>query len=261
MYSVEQILAQMKPISLAEMESIKLMNRIDTKFVAGKNQLPLILDMANNHGYLVQQIEGERIAMYDTLYFDTPDLAMYTMHHNRMLHRQKIRIRKYIGSDLTFLEVKNKTNTGRTKKKRRQIPEGEFPNNLTNAFSNLPEIQSFIEQKSQFPVGSLLPQLHTKFSRITLVNEAHTERLTIDFNLVWDNEQTSLTRSFDNLVIIELKQDGLAYSEMKDILMSLRIHPAKMSKYCIGVALTNPQAKLNRFKRKIRKIKKITYNE
>ncbi len=260
MLSVDDILKQMPPISLAEMESIKLMNRVDTKFVAGKDQLAMILDLANSRGYYVQQIDGKRIASYDTLYFDTPDLAMYTMHHNRMLHRQKIRIRKYIGSDLTFLEVKNKTNTGRTKKKRRQIPEGDFPDNLSSAFNALPEVKTFIEQKSHFPVNSLYPQLHTKFNRITLVNRAHTERLTIDFDLVWVNEQTNMTRTFEDLVIIELKQDGLADSEMKNILMSLRIHPAKMSKYCIGVALTNPQAKLNRFKLKIRRIKKITSN-
>lgn len=257
MHDFQDILSQMKPISLAEMESIKLMNRIDTKFVVNLDRLPLILQMAHQHGYFAQAINGIRIAKYDTLYYDTADLAMYTMHHNRHLRRQKIRIRKYLGSDLTFLEVKNKTNTGRTKKKRRQIPEGDFPDNLTSALDNIPEVKAFVAEKSRFPVETLLPQLHTQFSRITLVNNAHTERLTIDFNLLWVNDATNRTMTFEKLMIIELKQDGLADSEMKDILQSLRIHPAKMSKYCIGVALTNPQAKLNRFKPKIRKIEKV----
>ncbi len=258
MRAFEDILEGMNPISLAEMESIKLMNRVDTKFIANIDQLALILEMAHQHGYFAQEIGGVRIAKYDTLYYDTADLAMYTMHHNRHLRRQKIRIRKYIGSDLTFLEVKNKTNTGRTKKKRRQIPEGDFPENLTTALDSVPEVKAFVAEKSRFSVETLLPQLHTQFSRITLVNNAHTERLTIDFNLLWVNDATNHTMTFEKLVIIELKQDGLADSEMKDILLSLRIHPAKMSKYCIGVALTNPQAKLNRFKPKIHKIEKLT---
>lgn len=252
------ILGRMTPITLSEMESIKLMNRIDTKFIANSDNLPAILEMAHQHGYYAQEINGSRIAEYDTLYYDTADLAMYTMHHNRQLRRQKIRVRKYIGSDLTFLEVKNKTNTGRTKKKRRQIPEGDFPVNLTSSLSKTPDVQEFIAQKSRFPVESLLPQLHTRFSRITLVNKAHTERLTIDFHLTWVNDVTKRTAEFSKLMIIELKQDGHAESEMKDILSNLHIHPAKMSKYCIGVALTNPQAKLNRFKPKIRKINRIT---
>lgn len=260
MENFESVLQAMKPISLDEMESIKLMNRIDTKFIANRDRLVDILAMAHQHGYYAQEINGCRIAKYDTLYYDTADLAMYTMHHNRHLRRQKIRIRKYLGSDLTFLEVKNKTNTGRTKKKRRRIPEGDFPLNLTTALNDIPDVQAFIAEKSRFAVETLLPQLHTQFSRITLVNNAHTERLTIDFNLVWVNDATLRTMTFEKLIIIELKQDGHANSEMKDILLSLRIHPAKMSKYCIGVALTNPQSKLNRFKPKIRKIKRLTSN-
>ena len=44
---------------------------------------------------------------------------------------------------------------------------------------------------------------------------------------------------------------------MTHIMLDLRIHPLKISKYCIGTALTTPGVKMNRFKSKIRKIVKM----
>jgi hypothetical protein len=44
---------------------------------------------------------------------------------------------------------------------------------------------------------------------------------------------------------------------MTDIMLSLRIKPLKISKYCIGTALTTPGLKRNRFKKKIRSIVKL----
>ena len=61
----------------------------------------------------------------------------------------------------------------------------------------------------------------------------------------------------DHTAIVELKQDGLCYSPMKQILLDLRVQKFKISKYCLGTALSNPTVKANRFKRKIRMIKKI----
>ena len=63
------------------------------------------------------------------------------------------------------------------------------------------------------------------------------------------------------LVVIELKQDALAPSPMKQLLAQLRVKPFKLSKYCIGEALTNPLVKHNRFKAKIRAIGKMAAHD
>ena len=81
--------------------------------------------------------------------------------------------------------------------------------------------------------------------------------MTVDFALHWSNIHTGREVQLEPLVIIELKRDGLTYSPMADILRQLRIKPMKISKYCIGTALTNPDVKQNRFKQKIRKIQRI----
>ena len=97
------------PITLAEMKSVRLMNRVDTKFVTTVPRLLQLLEMAKGE-YFVQEIDGERNSAYTTLYYDTPRLDMYIMHHNGCLGRQKVRVRQYVDSNLTFLEVKNKNN-------------------------------------------------------------------------------------------------------------------------------------------------------
>lgn len=240
------------------MEAVKLMNRIDTKYVATLDQLAEILTLAKDV-YFAQEIGGERIADYDTLYFDTSALDMYTAHHNRHLVRQKVRIRKYIGSpskeyegqDLTFLEIKNKNNHGRTKKKRIEVEDQQVLERPTS------EVTSFMEKCCRYEWILLLPELRTTFRRITLVNKQKTERLTIDTRLVWQNQQTKQEKTFDRLAIIELKRDGNSPSPMLGIMQQLRIHPMKISKYCVGTALTNPAVKQNRFKVKIRKIEKL----
>ena len=48
---------------------------------------------------------------------------------------------------------------------------------------------------------------------------------------------------------------------MKRILLSLRVKPVRISKYCIGTTLTDPDAKSNRFKVKIRTIRKIIHTK
>ena len=106
-----------------------------------------------------------------------------------------------------------------------------------------------------------MPQLRTAFRRITLVSKQKNERLTIDFTLHWSNIHTGIEVQLEPLVIIELKRNGLTYSPMTDILRQLRIKPMKISKYCIGTALTNPDVKQNRFKQKIRKIQRILAHE
>ena len=108
------------------------------------------------------------------------------------------------------------------------------------------------------PLSDMMPKVANHFRRITLVNNARTERLTIDRQLSFHNVETGLDRSMDNLVVIEVKRDGNTYSPIQDLLRQLRIFPSGFSKYCIGMALTTPGIKRNLFNERIRKIEKLT---
>lgn len=246
---------QMPRISLDEMKSVKLMNRTDTKFVAPRCALAQILKRATKMEYMVQYTTGV-LNSYSTIYYDTLGLEMYTMHHNRKLCRQKVRSRTYIESEISFLEIKNKNNRGRTKKIRISVPDTDTTQIKENA-----EAVEFIEKNTKYVFSDLRPSLTTEFSRITLVNKEKTERITIDLNVNFHNFIHNNDGNLNDIIIIELKQDGQYVSTMRQILRDLRIMPFKISKYCVGTALTNPDAKSNRFKKKIILLKKIAqYN-
>jgi len=249
MNGILDIVRGMKPITLDEMSAVKLMNRIDTKYVVTENQLKEIL-LRIRDAYYAQEVEGNRLSPYYTMYYDTPELTMFIIHHNRHLVRDKVRVRTYVDSHLTFCEVKHKNNKGRTKKKR--IVVEPIPNILDN-----PEAVAFLAEKQPYEVDSLKPHLATIFDRFTLVNYQKTERVTIDCNLHFENARTGTTASLSPLAIMELKQDGRAQSLLKDVLSDMRIRPFKLSKYCIGTCLTRPEVKQNRFKKKLRKLDKI----
>ena len=238
-------------ITLDEMDSVKLLNRTDTKYLTTTTVLEDILRLAAEHGYRALETEGTKLSPYDSIYFDTPDLRMFTDHRNRKLVRQKVRTRVYVNSGLTFLEIKRKDNHGRTRKKRTAIPAGEFSD-----FREDPQACSYLAAKSAFTAGQIAPAMETAFERITLVNAEMTERLTIDTRLHFRNVRNGREADLYDGVIIELKQDGRAVSAMKGILLGLRVKPFRISKYCIATAMTDPACRPGRFKAKLIKMRK-----
>ena len=258
---MDSIISTYSPISLDEMSGIKLMNRTDTKFVTTVDRLKLLLMLARDD-YRAQDISGTRIASYYTAYYDTPDNNMYIVHQNGHAGRQKLRIRSYIDTGLNFLEVKTKNNHGRTKKKRVDMV-GFDPNNPDHGIRFLAQDEQFrsydqfLRKHLRYDPTVLTQHLENHFNRITLVNKAKTERLTIDTGLQFHNLKTDLTADLTGLVIIELKRDGLQPSPILGMLRELRIKPSGFSKYCMGSALTNPALKRNNFKERLHMIERL----
>jgi len=251
----EKPLEKLAPITLEEMDSIKLMNRIDSKYLTTEQRLLQILERAAAAGYRVLVSQGARVSGYDSIYFDTEELRMFADHHNRRLVRQKVRTRCYLSSGDAFLEIKRKNNHGRTKKKRIGIPLEEM-----HSFRADDAACEYLAAHSWFTAGQLSPSAETAFRRITLVNKEKTERLTIDTQLAFKNCRNGLSATLQDAVIIELKQDGRAASSMKGILLDLRVKPVRVSKYCMAITLTDPQARSGRFKVKVRTIEKTIGN-
>ena len=249
-------LEKLSPITLEEMDGIKLMNRMDSKYLTTEDTLLLVLADAAAAGYRVLSIDGVRQSGYNSVYYDTPALRMYYDHRNKRLVRQKVRTRTYLQSGQAFLEIKRKNNKGRTSKKRTAIPLSELMD-----FSADEAACAYLARHSWFTEKDIIPSLTTKFMRITLVNQALTERLTIDTSLEFENFRTGLSANLQDAVIIELKQDGRAASQMKGILLERRVKPVRVSKYCVAVTLTDPEARGGRFNLKVRAIEKTIGNK
>ncbi len=249
--SFDRDLEALRPITLDQMKSVKLMNRVDAKFLTDEATLRGVLADAAAAGYRVLVTEGQRQSPYDSVYFDTPELRMFYDHRNKHLVRQKVRTRCYVRSGQAFLEIKRKNNHGRTNKKRTELPVADMKD-----FSANQDACAYLARHSWFTQASLSPVLETLFTRITLVNPSLTERLTIDTQLQFKNFRTHLETTLQDAVVIELKQDGRARSQMRRIFLEHRIKPVRVSKYCIAVTLTDPEAISGRFKMKVKAIEK-----
>ena len=110
--------------TLDEMNGVSLMKRVDTKFILTESQLLDVLPKLYGD-YKILEIEQERLMKYSTLYFDTQNKKCFNEHHNGKLNRYKIRMRKYLVSDICFLEIKKKNNLGITNKIRKKIKDFE----------------------------------------------------------------------------------------------------------------------------------------
>ncbi|MBO7120436.1 MAG: polyphosphate polymerase domain-containing protein, partial [Bacteroidaceae bacterium] len=163
------------------MKEIRLMNRTDTKFVTNKETLARLLELAQGK-YYAQFHNNAKIANYMTTYWDTDGHLFYLEHHNGRAPRQKVRVRTYLDSDDTFLEVKTKNNHGRTKKKRVAVPSQEITGENGN--------EEFLQEKVHMGLADIHPTVRNQFHRITLVNYGKTERLTIDYDVHFHNFET-----------------------------------------------------------------------
>ena len=232
--------------TLAEMNSVSLMKRVDTKFILKESQLLEVLSKLYDD-YKILEIDQERLMKYSTLYFDSENKKCFKDHHNGKLNRYKIRMRKYLVSDICFLEIKKKNNLGITNKIRRQIKD--FETNLTS------ESKDFITKSN---INNLLlePSLYNNFSRMTLVNKNESERITIDVDLSFSFGTDE--KKFDKLVVVEIKQEGKRLNTtINRALKSMSILPTNFSKYCIGISNTLDNIKSNRFKEINLKINKL----
>lgn len=228
------------------MDQVKLMDRKDTKFLIPENTLPLLLNNIK-FNYRVLKLNDVINNEYESQYFDTKNLTFYKQHHSGKLNRFKIRSRTYVNSKLSFLEVKFKSNRNRTIKSR--IKQQNNTNNL-----NL-EALSFIKNSGFSKPEELSPSALVKYNRVTLVENHFQERVTIDTNLLFKNND--ITKPLEKLAIIEIKQNSKTNSPALNELKKQGFKPLSISKYCLAVLKLYPNVIRNNFKFKLHQINKI----
>lgn len=245
-----EVISSLEPITLEEMDSVKLMDRTDTKFIFHRSRLPEILDEIKDY-YRMLEINTIRNNDYETLYYDTENFELYLRHHNEKNNRYKIRYRKYVNSNLHFFEIKFKNNKDRTIKSRVQQAglEAEIKDNA----------KFLLEDTTKYTSEMLRPVFWVNYSRMTLVSKGFEERLTIDTNLTFKNG--SVSTSFNDLIIAELKQEKACLkSPFARIMSHYHIRENSISKYCLGVTQLVNEVKKNNFKPKLLILNKILRN-
>jgi len=247
LFPYENILPGFDPISLKEMDSVKLQDRVDTKFMFRNTILgPVFKDMVKD--YRILEIANYRYSNYETLYFDTDDFSLYRQHHNGKLNRYKFRSRKYVESDLHFFEVKFKSNKGRTVKER--IRHHEIVKELEG------QAKEFLIEVSGHDPAIYKAQIWVNYKRHTFVSKTTQERLTIDTDLTFIDDKNRKT--YNGLVIAEVKQgSSLDKSPFIALMKKYGVRAKSISKYCLGVISLHPEIKQNRFKPTLLYLNKI----
>jgi hypothetical protein len=246
--TVRLMASRFDPVSLDEMDTVKLMDRIDMKFILPFEQFTAVMPQLAQH-YKVLTLDNNQVFSYKTDYFDTPGLDMFYDHHNERLTRYKVRRREYVESKIGFLEVKYRTNKGRIIKERIK-----YKGNNDQVF------EDFIGKTTPYNPTKLNCNVVNQFNRLTLVDKGMLERVTTDFNISFTDKLKNI--SLSGLVIIEIKQahtdkTSLIYQALK----KNNIRPCSVSKYCVGVSLLNENLKNNNFKPVLLKINKLSHVE
>lgn len=231
-------LAAFDPISLAELNGVALLDRIEVKYLLPVAAVSDVL-LRLRSSYSALSAAEQQLHHYRTLYFDTPDLAMYRRHHMGARIRYKVRARQYVDSRITFLEVKHKTNKRHTVKSR--LPTNELVTAMNRCSLE------FLRDKCPYNAIELVPTLWNTYSRITLASKTRCERVTLDLNLAfaWDGRKMDLPA----VVVAEVKRDGSSHeSDFMTLMRQIGMRKTGFSKYCVGVSLFFPEVKHNRFR-------------
>jgi hypothetical protein len=251
LHTVDNALRQFDTHALTDINNLKLMDRVDSKFVVPAELLPLLLQESQRQ-YSLLSIDGVKRSDYLNVYFDSDDLNYYLMHHNGKLNRFKVRHRHYVDTATAFLEFKLKTNKGRTLKTRIQAD--------LDAVKALTENRDFLLDHGIPQQFKLRPTQISAYQRICLASQSLGERITIDTKPSFIAPGSGARVVLDDAIIIEIKQPRIdRQSPFYRLVRSLGLRPQSFSKYCVGVSLTmQDRIKTNRFQRDIRKVAKFS---
>ena len=234
-------IADFDPITLEEMDKIAaLRTRVDRKYIVDRHTANVFVQSLSP-SCAALEIDGKRNFSYQSVYFDSSDFASYRSAAHRRRRRFKIRSRIYLDSEICKLEVKLRSGRKKNTKKR-------FDYHSDTCREITDDGRKFIEAAVgdlNIP-NDLNPVLTTEYQRATLIDVRSGGRLTCDENLVcedWENHKISLDH-----FVLETKSDGPP-SSFDYLLWTHGIRPARISKFCTGLAALHPELPSNKWHR------------
>lgn len=218
------------------MNKRKLLRRTDSKFLMPEGGVEALLEELGS-SYAVLTAEGNMLASYRTLYFDTKEHRCFHDHRRGRRPRFKVRIRHYDDRVLSFLEVKTKGAGNVTSKAREPRVFRDDSLSLVD--------RAFLSKHTPIAGREFEPMLWTNFSRLTLLSLHGPERVTIDLNLEFVADERAV--AMRGVAIVEVKQASfcLRTPVMRE-LRSRHIRPASASKYCAALHATHNPQPINR---------------
>ena len=224
--------AGLEAVGLAELVArAALQTRVDRKYVlplAAAGQV--VAELARHELVRVLEIGGQRSFGYESLYLDTPDLAGYHLAARGRRRRFKVRLRTYLDSEESYLEVKTRGMRGATVKER--VPHD-------SAGLDAPGSDFVDDVLGRSGLGwvrcrDLRPTLRTAYRRTTLHLPATDGRVTVDTGLTW-SLPGGADATLPGVAIVETKSSAAA-SAVDRRLWRAGHRPTRVSKYGTGLA-------------------------
>ena len=249
-HAIATCLEKFFPISLEALNGkAEMLERVDNKYIMPVGQLLPALDALKDF-FDVLDIEGQRAFSYATRYFDDAEQRSYYDHHQRRRKRVKARVRQYLDAGFSYLEVKVNEQRAMTAKRRMRISS---------------PLRSLDDQCMDFVrtcycdcygdefCKELEPVILIEYQRITLVAKEGGERLTIDTGMMFNGPKAS--RAADqSIFIIETKSargNGIADKIFRAQHATVT---KRVSKFCIGMAVTGQVVRYNGYLPAMRKL-------
>jgi hypothetical protein len=239
--SKDNLLNSFETASLDELDSLELLDRFDIKYMIPNSLLcPVISKFLES--YKILEINGIRTFQYFNQYFDTKEYFFYNQHHNGKINRAKVRYRCYKDTGSSFFEIKRKCNNETLKDRI------EYNSEYSTIDSSAKQL---IDGNLSINSKDLLPKLQVSYERITLINPDTADKITIDSDIYFKN--TLNDYKLEGISIIEIKTKKINHLSFPiKTLKDMYIRPIyKLSKYCIGLVLTDCKIKYNVFKSKL----------
>ncbi|GIH08218.1 VTC domain-containing protein [Rhizocola hellebori] len=229
-----EVIDRLHPIGLDELNRrASLFTRLDRKYLLPVSELGLLLSALADR-VQVLQIGPRREFAYQSSYFDSSELSCYLDSAHRRRHRFKVRVRSYLDSGLSFLEVKTRGPRGDTVKDRVAYHgTGGFDDDARQYAEAVLAGHGIRRRLTGFQ-----PVLTTRYSRTTLFVPATASRVTVDTAIEW-TLPGGPTVAAPETVFVETKSNSATH-EVDRLLWSHRHRPCSVSKYGTGLAALRP---------------------
>lgn len=237
-------LRRLPTVDLARLDVIApLQARRDRKYLIPATHAVRLVELLPDEARVLA-ISEMRSFRYSSVYLDTPDLASYFAAARGRPGRWKVRVRSYIDTGGSVLEIKRRDRRGRTVKVRKAHPAA-LGERLDDAGREFLAGYSEIGEDA----GRLRPVLRTAYRRSTLLLPDG-DRVTVDIELcstVVGRGQVRLA----GMAIVETKSIRTTCSADR-LLWRLGHRQVRMSKYCTTLAALRPELPANRWTRALR---------
>jgi len=246
LHALHAVASRLDPASLDDTLALaELQTRFDRKYILTPRAFhQLTVDLHDQMEVL--EIDGDRCFRYESVYFDTEDLASYHDTARERRRRFKVRTRAYLDSGRCALEVKTPGGRGETTKERSDYPF---------------ELRDQLNEDALMFIGARVPMLGcdrtltsvltTRYRRATLVDRRVGSRVTCDVDLEWIAPDGAIV-ALDGYLLVETKSTG-APTIADRLLWAAGQRPVTISKFGVGMAAFNPRLPANKWNRTLRR--------